>query len=38
MALYVSMGKSYKVVYDGQNCLSEGEIIHDQVGFQKLMI
>ncbi|MDY0394671.1 hypothetical protein RWE15_09685 [Virgibacillus halophilus] len=27
MALDISMGKSYKVVYDGQNYLTEGEII-----------
>ena len=37
MALDVSMGKSYKVVYDGQQCLSEGEVIHSQVGFQSLL-
>ena len=37
MALDVTMGKSYKVVYDGQNCLSEEEVIHDQIGFQDLM-
>ncbi|WP_368654233.1 transposase [Ornithinibacillus sp. 4-3] len=37
MALDVSMGKSYKVVYDGQQCLSEGEVIHSQVGFQGLL-
>ena len=37
MALDIAMGKSYKVVYDGQNCLSEGEVIHNQVGFQELM-
>ncbi|MDY0393266.1 hypothetical protein RWE15_01020 [Virgibacillus halophilus] len=30
-------GKSYKVVYDGQNCLTEGEVIHNQAGFQELM-
>ena len=28
------MGKSYKVVYDGQTCLSEGEIFHNRAGFQ----
>ncbi|MDO6451893.1 transposase [Oceanobacillus profundus] len=37
MALDVTMGKSYKVVYDGQNCLSEEEVTHDQIGFQELM-
>lgn len=37
MALDVSMGKSYKVVYDDQTCLSEGEIEHNQAGFQELM-
>ncbi|MDY0394418.1 transposase [Virgibacillus halophilus] len=37
MALDISMGKSYKVVYDGQNCLTEGEVIHNQAGFQELM-
>nr|WP_289039622.1 IS110 family transposase [uncultured Allobacillus sp.] len=36
MALDISMGKSYKVVYDGQVCLSEGEVIHNQAGFQAL--
>src|SRR5690625_101511 len=36
-ALDISMGKSYKVVYDDQICLSEGEIVHNQAGFQKLM-
>lgn len=37
IALDVSMGKSYKVVYDGQQCLSEGEVIHSQAGFQGLL-
>jgi len=37
MALDVSMGKSYKVVYDDQQCLSEGEVIHNQDGFQELL-
>jgi len=37
MALDISMGKSYKVVYDGQHCLSEGEVIHNQAGFQELI-
>ncbi|GAB3800531.1 IS110 family transposase [Virgibacillus kimchii] len=37
MALDVSMGKSYKVVYNDQNCLSEGEIIHNQAGFEELI-
>lgn len=31
------MGKSYKVVYDDQRCLSEGEVIHSQAGFQELL-
>src|SRR5699024_5159127 len=37
MALDILMGKSYKVVYDGQHCLSEGEVIHNQAGFQELI-
>lgn len=37
IALDVSMGKSYKVVYDGQTCLSEGEVLHNKVGFQALL-
>ncbi|MEI3598671.1 MULTISPECIES: IS110 family transposase [unclassified Oceanobacillus] len=37
MALDVSMGKSYKVVYDDQHCLSEGEVIHSRAGFQELL-
>ena len=37
VALDVSMGKSYKVVYDDQRCLSEGEVIHSQAGFQDLL-
>lgn len=37
IALDVSMGKSYKVVYDDQICLSEGEILHNRVGFQMLL-
>lgn len=37
IALDISMGKSYKVVYDGQTCLSEGEILHNKVGFQVLL-
>lgn len=31
------MGKSYKVTYDDQTCLSEGEIIHNKEGFQVLL-
>lgn len=31
------MGKSYKVLYDGQNCLSEGEILHNKIGFEALL-
>lgn len=37
MALDVAMGKSYKVVYNDQSCLSEGEVIHNQTGFQELL-
>ncbi|GGA65631.1 hypothetical protein GCM10008025_06790 [Ornithinibacillus halotolerans] len=37
IALDVSMGKSYKVVYYGQTCLSEGELLHDKPGFQMLL-
>jgi transposase len=37
VALDVSMGKSYKVIYQGQTCLSEGEIIHHRQGFQTLL-
>jgi transposase len=37
IALDISMGKSYIVVYDGQTCLLEGEIFHNQVGFQTLL-
>ncbi|WP_139785623.1 IS110 family transposase [Cytobacillus gottheilii] len=37
MALDISMGKSYKVLYDGQTCLSEGEILHNKIGFQTLI-
>ena len=37
IALDISMGKSYKVVYDGQTCLSEGEFLHNKVGFQALL-
>ena len=37
IALDVSMGKSYKVLYDGQNCLSEGEILHNKIGFEALL-
>ncbi|WP_217586005.1 IS110 family transposase [Lentibacillus saliphilus] len=37
IALDVSMGKSFKVVYEGQTCLSEEEIIHNKEGFQALL-
>ena len=37
IALDISMGKSYKVLYDGQTCLSEGEILHNKFGFQALL-
>lgn len=31
------MGKSYKVLYDGLTCLSEGEVLHNKIGFQSLL-
>lgn len=37
IALDISMGKSYKVTYDDQTCLSEGEILHNKIGFQTLL-
>ena len=37
VALDVSMGKSYKVVYHDKICLSEGKVEHSQAGFQELM-
>ncbi|WP_026702953.1 IS110 family RNA-guided transposase [Salibacterium aidingense] len=37
IALDISMGKSYKVLYDGQTCLSEGEFLHNRSGFQVLL-
>ncbi|MFL8939354.1 transposase [Rossellomorea oryzaecorticis] len=37
IALDISMGKSYKVIYDGQTCLSEGEFLHNKFGFQALL-
>ncbi|MCK0471299.1 IS110 family transposase [Halalkalibacter sp. APA_J-10(15)] len=37
MALDVSMGKSYAVIYQDQICLYEGEIAHNQYGFQQLL-
>lgn len=37
MALDVSMGKSYKVVYDDHLCLSAGEIVHSKTSFQELL-
>lgn len=33
LALDVSMGKSYKVLYLDERCLSEGEILHTKLGF-----
>lgn len=36
IALDVSKGASYYVVYQGEHCLNEGEITHTQEGFQKL--
>lgn len=36
IALDVSKGKSYYVVYQESHCLSEGEISHTQDGFQTL--
>lgn len=37
LALDVSKGESYKVLYHGTRCLSEGKIQHNQVGFQQLL-
>jgi len=37
MALDVAKGKSYKVIYEGKKCLSEGEFIHNQIGYQNLL-
>ncbi len=36
VALDVSMGKSYSVIYQDQRCLYEEEIAHNQLGFQQL--
>lgn len=36
MALDISKGKSYYVVYQGRNCVNEGEMTHTQEGFQTL--
>ena len=37
LALDVSMGKSYKVLYQEEVCLSEGEILHTKSGFDTLL-
>lgn len=37
VALDVSMGKSYVVIYQNQTCLYEGEIAHNQYGFEQLL-
>jgi transposase len=37
LALDVSMGKSYKVLYLDDLCLSEGEILHTKSGFDTLL-
>ncbi|WP_442636727.1 IS110 family transposase [Rossellomorea marisflavi] len=37
VALDISMGKSYKVIYQDQTCLSEGEVLHNREGFQTLL-
>ncbi|QXE01424.1 IS110 family transposase [Terribacillus sp. DMT04] len=37
IALDVSMGKSYKVIYQGEICLAEGELRHTQTGFNTLL-
>ncbi|MFA9459193.1 transposase [Halalkalibacter sp. AB-rgal2] len=37
MALDVSIGKSYAVIYQDQTCIYEGEIAHNQYGFQQLL-
>lgn len=35
-AFDVSMGHSYKVLYHDSVCLSEGTLLHDKAGFQRL--
>ncbi|MGY3779731.1 IS110 family transposase, partial [Isobaculum melis] len=37
LALDVSMGKSYKVLYEEDCCLSEGEILHTKSDFDNLL-
>lgn len=37
LALDVSKGKSYYVIYNGNNCLYEGEIFHTKEGFENLL-
>lgn len=37
IALDIAMNKSYKVTFNGQECLSEGEVVHNQTGFQELL-
>lgn len=37
IALDVSMGKSYKVLYKEELCLSQGEITHTRSGFDYLL-
>ncbi|MGG5343676.1 IS110 family transposase [Enterococcus sp. AZ192] len=37
LALDVSMGKSYHVLYEDERCLSEGEITHTKFGFDYLL-
>lgn len=37
MALDISMGKSYKFLYDWKSCFSEEENLHNQVDFQALL-
>lgn len=37
MALDVTKGTSLKMIYDGQNSLSYGKFIHNEIGFQNLL-
>ncbi|MEI5989431.1 hypothetical protein A5881_000919 [Enterococcus termitis] len=37
LALDVSMGKSYKVLYEEELCFSEGEVLHTRAGFEHLL-
>lgn len=37
LALDVSMGESYKVLYLDDLCLSEGKILHTKSGFNALL-